>query len=229
MFVDPRTNLGLEIKYDTRDTLYPAPLTGGFTWDNKDTARGVQDLADHAKAYYRVNSFFPKKVYMSFDLITDLMSQESTSAMAVSMGLISHHDTSTLPKRVTRRVLKLMAEENKDIPEICEWDAQYELETEPGKNTSARYLPENTYTFIQPKAVDRSYGLTVESAMGLSNAFGKKFRTSGSGAKGGILVRAKKDDLDCSPPKSEIFGVGRMIPFCHDARRLGARQVKGAA
>jgi hypothetical protein len=226
LFTDPRTNVGLEIKYDTRPELFPEPLTGADTWDNRDTAQGIDNLIEHNLAYYNINGFFPKCTKMSLSLINDLMKQTSTAAIAASMGLINSHPTSSLPSRVNRKVLNQMIEETEELSPIEQWDTQYELEIEPGRSIKLRYLPNHTYCFVQPNAVERLWGLTLESGMG-QVGFGNKFANNKMQPKGGIFTKAN-EDLKLSPPESSCLGVGRMIPFCPDARKLGARKVKAA-
>jgi hypothetical protein len=226
LFTDPRTNVGLEINYDVRPELFPEPLTGNETWDNRDTANGIQNLIDHNLAFYRVNGYFPKCTKMGIDLINDLMRQESTAALAASMGLINSHPTSSLPSRVNHKILNQMVAEVKELSPIEEWDTQYELEIEPGRSIRLRYLPSHTYCFVVPNAVERLWGLTLESGMG-QQGFGNRFAKNNMQPKGGIFTKAN-DDLKLSPPESRCLGVGRMIPFCPDARKLGARKVKAA-
>lgn len=226
LFTDPRSNTGVEIKYDTRPELFPAPLTGADAWDNYDTANGIQNLIDHNLAYYNINGFFPKSTRMSLSLINDLMRQSSTAAYAQSMGLINTSGNSSLPTRVSRKVLNQMIEETVELSPIEQWDTQYELEIEPGRSIKLRYLPDHTYCFVQPNAVERLWGLTLESGMG-QIGFGSKFSSKRMSPKGGIFVKAI-DDMKVSPPQSSCLGVGRMIPFCPDARKLGARKVKSA-
>lgn len=226
LFTDPRTNVGLEIRYDVHPELFPEPLTGAETWDNRDTAQGIDNLIEHNLAYYNINGFFPKATKMSLSLINDLMKQTSTAAIAASMGLINSNPTSSLPSRVNRKVLNQMIEETEELSPIEQWDAQYELEIEPGRSIKLRYLPNHTYCFVTPNSVERLWGLTLESGMG-QVGFGNKFAQNKMQPKGGIFTKAD-DDLKTSPPESRCLGVGRMIPFCPDARKLGARKVKAA-
>lgn len=224
-FTDPRTGVGIEINYDTRDALFPAPLTGNDSWERRDSAGGIQNIIDHARAFYKINGFYPKCTKMSLDLIEDLMQQEATTRLAASMGLISDSGNVGLPTRVDRDVLdKMSARSRGTIPPIEEWDTQYELEIEPGRTTRVSYLPSHTYCFVQPNSIERLWGLTMESAM-KQLGFGNRFARNNRKLTGGIFTKAN-DELKSSPPQSRCLGVGRMIPFCPDPRLLAGHKVK---
>lgn len=226
-YTDPRTGQGLNIDYDTRDELYPDALTGNDSWDRRDTARGIQNLIDHCRVFYKINGFYPEKIKMGIDLIEDLLQQEATAAMATTMGLINNHATSGLPSRVDFDVLIKMLRKTRAVPPIEEWDTQYEFEIAPGRTKRIRYLPSTNYCFVNKGSIERLWGLTLESAMGMAG-FGTRYRNSRSKPKGGIFTRAA-DNLKLSPPESRTIGVGRMIPFNADGRLLGGRKVKEAA
>lgn len=226
LFTDPRTNISLEINYDVRPQLYPEPLTGAATWDNYDTANGIQDLIDHNLAFYKVNGYFPACTKMSIELINHLLRQESTATYATSMGLINNHPTSGLPSRVNRKVLDQMIETTRELSPIEEWDAQYELEVEPGRSIRMPYLPSHTYCFVNPNAVERLWGLTLESGMG-QKGYGRRYSKNMMKPKGGIFLKSN-DELRLSPPQCRAIGAGRMIPFNADGRKLGGRKVLAA-
>lgn len=228
LFTDPRTGVSLDIQYDTWPALFPAPLQGGACWDQHDTATGIQDLIDHSLAFYKINGYYPACYKMSIDLINHLLRQRSTTNFAQSMGLINSNPNSgsSLPVRVTRKILKQMCDETPELPNIEQWDAQYELEVEPGVSERYPYLPSHSYCVVQPKSIERLWGLTIESGMG-QKGFGTRHRTNTHKPKGGVFLKAN-EDLRLSPPECRAFGVGRMIPFNADGRRLAGRKVVAA-
>lgn len=226
-FSDPRTNVMLSIDYDTYPELFPDPLTGTLTWDNHDTARGIYDLIEHSRAYYRINSVYPKCYKMGEALVNHLLQQESTATYATSMGLINNHPTSGLPSRVTRKVLNQMVEDVTELPPIHQWDARYELELEPNKSASFPYNPSHTVTAVNTNSVERVWGLTIESTMNnRRKGFGTR-RAQSSKPKGGIFLCAD-EILDYSPIQTRSLAAGRNIPWVSDTRRLGALKVLAA-
>ncbi|MDJ0594424.1 MAG: hypothetical protein QNJ72_31355 [Pleurocapsa sp. MO_226.B13] len=222
-FTDPRTNVSISVDYDTYPELFPDPLTGAATWDNHDTANGIENLIDHSRAFYRINGYYPEAYTMSEENITNLIRQRSTAEYAASMGLINSHPTSNLPTRVTRKILDRMSEEIMALPKIIQFDAQYELEIEPGRSMRFPYNPSHTVSIVNPKSVERVWGLTLESAMGRRNGFGTR-RANKMKPKGGIFVYS--DELmQLSPPQCRSLAAGRMLPWVTDNRRIGALKV----
>ena len=225
-FSDPRTNMMLSIDYDTYPELYPEPLTGNSTWDNHDTANGIDNLIEHSRAFYRINGYYPAKYVMGEVAMNHLLRQESTANYARSLGLISSNATSNLPSRVSMKILDRMSEDIMELPKLEQWDARYELEVAPGKAMSFPYNPSHTVTIVEPNSVERLWGLTMESAMGKRIGFGAR-RSANLKPKGGIFVFSD-EMLRLSPPQCRSIAAGRNLPWVDDTRRLGAMKVLAA-
>lgn len=225
-FSDPRTNMMISIDYDTYPELFPDPLTGNRTWDNHDTATGILDLINLSNAYYDINGVYPECYGMSKVNINHLLNQQATAAYATSLGLINNHPTSNLPSRVSRKTLNQMSEEILELPPIVQWDSRYEIEIEPGKSMSFPYNPSHTVTALNPKSVERVWGLTLESAMGNKTGYGTR-RQNRMKPKGGIFLHSD-EVLSLSPPQCRSLAAGRNIPWVTDTRRIAAQKVLAA-
>jgi len=212
-FVDPRTQIGINVQYDMRPQLFPAPIDPAVSWDNYQTAQGIQNLIDHSYAYYQVNGVYPEMTQMSRELVNHLLRQESTATYAEAAGLISKNSSSTLPKRVTRKVLKQLIEDTDELPPIMEWDAQYEIEIAPGQTARARYIPSTHYVFCSRNVARRLFAPTIESAQA----------NKGKPTPGIWLNTSEIQSV--SPPQSRSIAVAKTIPVVEDPRRFGAAQV----
>ena len=223
-FTDPRTNIQLNLNYDVYPQLFPEPLTGNRTWDNLSTAQGINDLIALSDAFYDLNGYYPEAFALSKRAISLLMQQESTSVYAVSQGLINNNpqSSSNLPTRVSKKTLMQLSENIDELPKLVQFDAKYELETEPGSSMSFPYLPSHTVAILNPKSVERIWGLTLESAQGKAKGFGSN--PNPRKPKGGIFV-FKDEVLKISPPECRSVAAGRVIPWVSDARRIGALKV----
>lgn len=213
-YVDPRTQTAVELEQpDIYPELYPEAKTGGESWDNYETANGLQDLIDLNTAFYNINGYYPDCNVMSRETLNHLLRQESTARYATSAGLINDHPTSSLPSKVTRKVLNQLVEDSTEIVPIKEWDAQYELEIAPGQTVRARYIPSNFVTLACDRMGERLFGPTIESA-----------KVNNGSPKAGIYLKSE-ETLKSSPPQERSYAVARMIPFFPDSRKMGGIQV----
>lgn len=211
-FTDPRTNLTVNLNYDYKPELMPAPLTGDALWNNYATANGIQNLIDHSNTFYDVNGFYPETVMMSNKLLTHLLRQQSTSDWAINAGLLSATPRSGMPSAISKYVLDKLVEQTYNLPKIEIWDAQYEIEIAPGETQRVRYLPDHSYCFLNPGMMQRLFGATLESGYG------------GKPLKAGIFVKTE-ENLKISPPVERSLAVARFMPFVADARLLAGAKV----
>lgn len=216
-FVDPRTNVAVEVEQpDLYPELYPNAVTGGQSWDQYTTANGLQNLIDLNNAFYRINGFYPDENILSREDMNHLLRQDSTAAYATSAGLINNHPTSSLPSKVTRKVLKQLIEDSTELVPIREWDAQYELEIAPGQTVRSRYIPSGRVTLGVERVGERLFAPTIESA-----------KANGGKPKAGIYL-VTEENKRVSPPQERSLGVARMIPYFPDSRKMGGQQIIAA-
>jgi hypothetical protein len=211
-WTDPRTNVSVSLRYDTRPELFPAPLTGNDAWNQYATANGIRNLIELNNAHYSINGFYADEALMSKRTRDALLQQSSTADYARSLGLITASGTGMYGSTYVDSSLLDKASEKLDIPKPRIWDAEYELEVAPNQFVRARYLPDNYVALVTKGMSQRVWGPTIEAVK------------SGAGAKAGIFV--KPDEvLKTSPPQYRSYAVGRGIPFVSDARRLCAMKV----
>ncbi|ARV58066.1 hypothetical protein BZZ01_04935 [Nostocales cyanobacterium HT-58-2] len=210
-FTDPRSGVAMRLAYNTYPELFPTPLTGNTpgsaVWNDYANANGILNLQQHARAFYNLNGYYPDEIFMSQELVDDLLRQQSTRDQALALGLINNLPNSTIPAIVDETLLGQALKRLK-VPPIRIYDAQYEIEVAPGQFMRGRYLPNHSYVFATKGMSKRLFGPTIE----------------GQG-KPGVFVKVE-EWLKSSPPESRCYAVARMIPFIPQPKVLGARKVK---
>jgi hypothetical protein len=219
-FVDPRTNIGVNVKYNYYPELFPAPLTGNDSWDRYNTANGIQNIIDHWNRFYRISGATDPRfaeTVISWDLCQHLLRQSSTADYARSLGLISTPNATLYgPTVVDFECLNKVAEKMR-IPKFRIWDARYALKVAPRQSLKFRYLPSHTFFFATKGMSKRIWGPTLESTRP------DKGVASILKAKPGIFTKVY-EELKSSPPQSRGYSVGRVFPVCKRSR-LNAWQV----
>jgi hypothetical protein len=213
-FVDPRTNIGVNVRYNYYPELFPPPLTGSDSWDRYSTANGIQNIIDHWSRFYRISGATDPRfaeTVISWDLCQHLLKQSSTSDYARSLGLITAPSAALYgPTQADMETLNKLAEKMR-FPKFRVWDARYSLKVAPKQSLKFRYLPSHTFFFATKGMSKRMWGPTLESTRP------DKGTESIRKAKPGIYTKVY-EELKSSPPQSRAYSVGRFFPVCKRSR-----------
>lgn len=202
-WLDPRTKLTARMDYNYAPELFPDPLTGNNRWSQLATARGINDILSLADIYYRVNGFRPPYVVMRTEAVRLLQQQQYTRDQAIAMGLINTQAAGN--PYVSFKRLNEMLEEMM-LPTIRIWDAQVQIEPQPGVYQRINVIPDNKFCFALPKMGERIFGKTIES-------------------KGQTGIWVNLDPKDAKPTEDRVEAVGRFVPFVQDPKLLAAMTI----
>lgn len=206
-YKDPRSGALAKLQYKVLPELVLPPLTGNDDWATLATANGIKNLQDHSQAFYEINGFYPDETVMSKADGRNLLKQQSTLEQSRSLGLIAQPGSAGQTS-VDATILAKLGEKL-EFPPIRLYDAQYEIEVQPGVYLRGRYLNRGRYTFMTKGMGERIWMPTIEN-----------------GGKQGIYVQT--EEVKSSPPEDRSFAVGRMIPFFPKPEYFAGRQVSNA-
>lgn len=202
-WIDPRNSNRAQMTYNFRPELFPAPLTGGDRWSQAATARGIDGIIAHSDIFYLINGFRPKYIVLRTEAVRQLQRQRSTLDYAIALGIVNSQLSDSALISIAR--LRQIFEELQ-LPEIYIWDAQYEIEPQPGVFQRANFMPTNKYFFAHPRMGERIFGKTIE----------------GKG-KPGIFIDL--DPKDKKRNEERVEAVARFIPFVLKPELLAAQTI----
>lgn len=208
VFTDPLTGARVNLTYpNVIATLMPAALTAGDAWNQPATAKGIDNLRNHSRAYYDIHGKYPDNAIFRMANIRQLADQASTKRYKVinSGGTNASADDISNVYLEDAEVIDIIRRVT-NIPNVQMFDGMYSDETAAGVVNDIYYLPDNHYVFVDNGVVERAMVPTVE----------KDF------APGIYSLAERKSNI---PRRDQLAGVGNGVPACFDDRKLAARKV----
>jgi hypothetical protein len=226
---------------------FPAPLTGGLSWDEPTTAQGVAGLLEHLRTIYDELGVYPDEIVMHRSLALHLIQQESTTALLMSnFGRFAPTDEAiqnafAFEQRLTRlnELMTMLKFEDGAAPAIRVFSGVFYEQTKSGKAVRRSYIPTDSYAFLfrQPYTMGQDPAGRPDT-MG-SMIFGP---TIESATQGGQATIESPEDIArnmqpgpyiyTSPNKTatgdSMAGVANFLPMPSDPRFFGGRKVIAA-
>jgi hypothetical protein len=207
-FTDPKTRIRVQLDYKPLSQLFPAPLTGGDVWTNPTTGNAIETIRALSDRFYHVHGYYPEMVILSQKAIRAALAQQSTINSAASIGIIYTAPTVGYSGHLTLSKLNQLLVDN-GLPQVRQWDAQYELEVAPGITQRGRYIPDDIMVFAEMNMGKRIFAPTIASI-------------NDRAPKGGLHQRYVIDQRTLS--EANIVE-GRFFPLIKDTRKLAAQKI----
>jgi len=223
-YYDVESKVPYELSYTSQipTAHLPVPLTTTRRWSILATATGIQDIVDHATAYYQTFRRFPRNIVMGLIEATSLRNQASTKlAIAKNKGVfisgvptadeIAAIDAPTL-EEISMCIAKKLTGVGSQATMInfIVSDALFYRRDESGVLVSGSYIPAGYYFFAENGFIERAIVPTA------SNNY-----------SGGLSTTT--EILRKEPPQEQVTVAGRAVPLVSDPRLIAARNVENTA